>query len=386
MQVHNPDLFLRIARDGTLGLGEAYMDGWWDCEALDEMITRGFRAGLEDKVRNNLRFLIYIVGFRLFNRQSRARAFEVGERHYDIGNDVFEQMLDPHMNYSCGFWASARNLEEAQIAKMEMICAKLQIEAGMKVLDIGCGWGGLVRWMARHHGVHVTGVTVSGEQAKLARDRCADLPVDIEVRDYRELEGQFDRIVSVGMFEHVGQKNYQTFFSKARSLLKDQGLFLLHTIGAGRDGFATDRWIEKYIFPNSVLPPAPALARQAGTFFTIEDWHNFGADYDPTLMAWYRNLNDAWPMLKAHYGRGASSGCSTTTFWSLQVPPARVKTICGSLCSLPVVWMGATGLPAGHPLTDCKPGRATSRRHPRRHLHHRKIPAESGRRPRRCGC
>ena len=302
VQVHNPDLFLRIARDGTLGLGEAYMDGWWDCEALDEMITRGFRAGLEDQVRNNFRFLIYLIGFRLFNRQSRARAFQVGEQHYDIGNDVFEQMLDPHMNYSCGFWESASGLDEAQIAKMEMICAKLQLEPGMKVLDIGCGWGGLARWMAQHHDVHVTGVTVSVEQAKLAQERCADLPVEITVKDYRELEGKFDRIVSVGMFEHVGQRNYRTFFTKSRSLLKDQGLFLLHTIGAGRDGFATDRWIEKYIFPNGVLPPAAALARQAGACFTIEDWHNFGADYDPTLMAWYRNFNAAWPSLKAHYG------------------------------------------------------------------------------------
>ena len=302
VQVHNNALFSRIARHGTLGLGEAYIDGWWDCEALDEMITRGFRAGLEDKVRNNLRFWLYLVGSRLVNRQSRGRAFQVAEQHYDIGNDVFESMLDPHMNYSCAFWDGAQTLEEAQIAKMQMICAKLRLEPKMQVLDIGCGWGGLACWMAQHHGVSVTGVTVSNEQAQLARERCAGLPVTIEIRDYRELEGQFDRIVSVGMFEHVGPRNYRTFFGKTRSLLKDQGLFLLHTIGAGRGGFATDRWIEKYIFPNGVLPPAPTLAEYAGAFFSIEDWHNFGADYDPTLMAWYQNFNDAWPTLKDHYG------------------------------------------------------------------------------------
>ena len=302
VQVHNNALFSRIARHGTLGLGEAYVDGWWDCEALDEMITRGFRAGLEDKVRNNLRFWLYLVGSRLVNRQSRGRAFQVAEQHYDIGNDVFESMLDPHMNYSCAFWDGAQTLEEAQIAKMQMICAKLRLEPKMQVLDIGCGWGGLACWMAQHHGVSVTGVTVSNEQAQLARERCAGLPVTIEIRDYRELEGQFDRIVSVGMFEHVGPRNYRTFFGKTRSLLKDQGLFLLHTIGAGRGGFATDRWIEKYIFPNGVLPPAPTLAEHAGAFFSIEDWHNFGADYDPTLMAWYQNFNDAWPTLKDHYG------------------------------------------------------------------------------------
>ncbi|MGE4635126.1 MAG: cyclopropane fatty acyl phospholipid synthase [Arenicellales bacterium] len=302
IQVHDNTLFLRLARDGTLGLGEAYMDGWWDCPALDEMIDRAFRAGLEDRVRNNSRFLLYLLGCRLLNRQSRTRAFQVGEQHYDIGNDVFESMLDPYMNYSCGYWDSAGDLEQAQIDKMRMICAKLKLEPGMQVLDLGCGWGGLSRWMAERHGVDVTGVTVSKEQAQLARERCAGLPVTIEVRDYRELDGEFDRIVSVGMFEHVGQRNYRAFFQKTYSLLKSEGLFLLHTIGASRGGFATDRWIEKYIFPNGVLPPAQVLAERASAFFTIEDWHNFGADYDPTLMAWHKKFNAAWPQLKAQYG------------------------------------------------------------------------------------
>jgi cyclopropane-fatty-acyl-phospholipid synthase len=302
IEVHDNALFPRLVRDGTLGLGEAYMDGWWDCPALDEMIDRALRAGLEDRVRNNSRFLLYLLGCRLLNRQSRTRAFQVGEQHYDIGNNVFESMLDPYMNYSCGYWDSAGNLEQAQIAKMRMICAKLKLEPGMQVLDLGCGWGGLSRWMAERHGVDVTGVTVSKEQAQLARERCVGLPVTIEVRDYRELDGEFDRIVSVGMFEHVGQRNYRTFFQKTCSLLKSEGLFLLHTIGASRGGFATDRWIEKYIFPNGVLPPAQILAERASAFFTIEDWHNFGADYDPTLMAWHKKFNAAWPQLKTQYG------------------------------------------------------------------------------------
>ncbi|MDP7523861.1 MAG: cyclopropane fatty acyl phospholipid synthase [Arenicellales bacterium] len=302
IEVHDKNLFPRLARDGTLGLGEAYMDGWWDCPALDEMIDRAFRAGLEDKVRNNSRFLLYLLSCRLLNHQSRARAFQVGEQHYDIGNDVFESMLDSYMNYSCGYWDSAGDLEQAQIAKMQMICAKLKLEPGMQVLDLGCGWGGLSRWMAERHGVDVTGVTVSKEQAQLARERCVGLPVAIEVKDYRDLDGEFDRIASVGMFEHVGQRNYRTFFQKTYSLLKSEGLFLLHTIGASRGGFATDRWIEKYIFPNGVLPPAQVLAERAGAFFTIEDWHNFGADYDPTLMAWHKRFNAAWPQLKVQYG------------------------------------------------------------------------------------
>lgn len=302
IQVHNEDLFGRIAQHGTLGLGEAYMDGWWDCDALDEMISRAFRAGLEDQVRNNWRFFLYMMVFRLFNRQSRARAFQVGEQHYDIGNDVFERMLDPYMNYSCAYWAKANSLEAAQEEKMQMICEKLQLEPGMRVLEVGCGWGGLARWMAERHGVSVTGVTVSREQAQLARERCIDLPVEILLDDYRSMTGTYDRIVSVGMFEHVGPKNYRTYFEKTASLLDADGLFLLHTIGAGRDGYATDRWIEKYIFPNGVLPPAPDLAKRASEFYTIEDWHNFGADYDHTLMAWHHRFNAAWPDLSDTYG------------------------------------------------------------------------------------
>ena len=301
IHVHNNALFSRVARDGTLGLGEAYMDGWWDCEALDEMITRGFRAGIEDQIKNNLRFIVYLVGFRLTNRQSRGRAFQVGEKHYDIGNNIFEKMLDPYMNYSCGFWESAKNLTEAQEAKMDMICKKLQLQPGMSVLDIGCGWGGLARWMTQYYGVSVTGITVSKEQAHFAKERCVDLPINIKVIDYRDLEGQYDRIVSVGMFEHVGPKNYKTFFKKSKDLLRPDGLFLLHTIGSGRSRFSTDRWIEKYIFPNGVLPPAADLAKLASEFFVIEDWHNFGSDYDPTLMSWYRNFNQSWPNLKEHY-------------------------------------------------------------------------------------
>ena len=244
-KVKDERLFRRVLRDGTLGLGEAYMDGWWDCERLDELVSRGLRSGLHHSIRNNWRFLLFFFCCRFFNLQSTRRAFIVGEKHYDIGNDVFEAMLDTHMNYSCGYWATAQNLEEAQEDKMEMICRKLLLEPGMKVLDVGCGWGGLSRWMAERYDVEVTGITVSKEQAELARSRCSDLPVAIELTDYRSLSGHYDRIVSVGMFEHVGQKNYRTYFNVLRSLLSDGGIFLLHTIGTGTGDYSSDRWIEK---------------------------------------------------------------------------------------------------------------------------------------------
>ena len=301
IQVHNPDLFRRVIRDGTVGLGEAYMDGWWDCDRIDELFCRGIKAGFEVALRKKLRFLAFHFVLRIFNRQSHKRAFIVGKRHYDIGNDLFDAMLDPHMNYSCGYWSNANNLDSAQEAKMALICRKLQLKPGMRVLDVGCGWGGLSRWMALQHGIEVTGITISREQADLARQRCQDLPVMIELMDYRDLSGQFDCIVSVGMFEHVGRQNYASYFKTMHSLLAPGGLFLLQTIGARRHVYSLDPWIEKYIFPNGMVPPARAIVDGTDKLFTIEDWHNFGADYDRTLMAWYQNLIDAWPSLSGQY-------------------------------------------------------------------------------------
>ena len=301
IQVHNPDLFRRVIRDGTVGLGEAYMDGWWDCDRIDELFCRGIKAGFEVALRKKLRFLAFHFVLRIFNRQSPKRAFIVGKRHYDIGNDLFDAMLDPHMNYSCGYWSNANNLDSAQEAKMALICRKLQLKPGMRVLDVGCGWGGLSRWMALQHGIEVTGITISREQADLARQRWQDLPVMIELMDYRDLSGQFDCIVSVGMFEHVGRQNYASYFKIMHSLLVPGGLFLLQTIGARRHVYSLDPWIEKYIFPNGMVPPARAIVDGTDKLFTIEDWHNFGADYDRTLMAWHQNLIDAWPSLSGQY-------------------------------------------------------------------------------------
>ena len=174
-------------------------------------------------------------------------------------------------------------------------------EGRRRVLDVGCGWGGLSRWMTMQHGVEVTGITISREQADLARQRCQGLPVMIELMDYRDLSGQFDCIVSVGMFEHVGRQNYASYFKTMHSLLAPGGLFLLQTIGARRHVYSMDPWIEKYIFPNGMLPPARAIVDGTDKLFTIEDWHNFGADYDRTLMAWHQNLIDAWPSLSGQY-------------------------------------------------------------------------------------
>ncbi|BEM12575.1 cyclopropane-fatty-acyl-phospholipid synthase [Serratia marcescens] len=301
IRVHNPALFKRILQEGSLGFGESYMDGWWECERLDMLFTRILQAGVDERLPKSLSDIARIAYARLFNRQSRKRAWQVGKEHYDIGNDLFRAMLDPYMQYSCGYWKEAQTLEQAQQAKLRMICEKLQLKPGMTLLDIGCGWGGLAQFAAQNYGVSVHGVTISAEQQKLAQERCAGLDVEILLQDYRDLDRQFDRIVSVGMFEHVGPKNYETYFSVAARNLKPDGLFLLHTIGSNQTDLNVDAWIDKYIFPNGCLPSVRHIAEASEGRFVMEDWHNFGADYDRTLMAWLENFKRAWPDLMGSY-------------------------------------------------------------------------------------
>jgi cyclopropane-fatty-acyl-phospholipid synthase len=305
IQVHDANLYSRVLLEGTLGFGESYMAGEWECHAMDELFDRLLSARIEEQLGGwaRLRLLGEVLRQRLFNRQSEARAFQVGERHYDIGNDIFEAMLGPTMCYSCAYWADAGGLEEAQLNKLDLICRKLELQPGERLLEIGCGWGGLARYAAEHYGVKVTGVTVSKEQQRLARERCRGLPIRVELMDYRRLDGRFDKVVSVGMFEHVGLKNYPIYFDTVQRLMEDNGLFLLHTIGSYKTWPMTDPWIERYIFPNGKLPSAEELAIALNDRFLIEDCHNFGQDYDRTLMAWWERFDAAWPRLSAGYSR-----------------------------------------------------------------------------------
>lgn len=301
LQVHDPRLFARVFAHGSLGLGEAYMDGWWDAERLDQFLTQVIGAGLDRRLALPQKLARWSLG-HLVNLQSAGRAFRIGERHYDRGNDLFERMLDARMIYSCGYWKDAETLDDAQTAKLDLCCRKLGLEKGMRLLDIGCGWGGMARFAAQHYGVSVVGLTVSREQALYAQRFCEGFPVEIRVEDYRAHRGTYDRIVSIGMFEHVGHRNYRTYMRVARSLLVPGGLFLLHTIGRNYSLTRTDPWIEKYIFPNSMVPSPRQITRALEGVFVIEDWHNFGADYDRTLMAWYENFEHAWPELASTYG------------------------------------------------------------------------------------
>jgi cyclopropane-fatty-acyl-phospholipid synthase len=300
-QVHDPRVFRRIALQGSLGAGGSYVDGWWDCERLDELFHRLLRAGV-DRRFSALGEHLYELAARIFNLQRRRRAFLIGPRHYDLGDDLFRTMLDRRMIYTCAYWRNAATLDEAQADKLALVGDKLELKPGMRVLDVGCGWGGTARFLAERYQVEVVGITVSEAQRQHARELCDGLPVEIRLQDYRDLEGRFDRVLSLGMFEHVGVKNYRTFLRVVRDHLVPNGLFLLHTIGSLRSNRSTDAWIDRYVFPNSVLPSAAQIATAAEGLLVLEDWHNFGADYDDTLMHWWANFERGWPTLAESYG------------------------------------------------------------------------------------
>lgn len=306
MQIHDRRLATRLLVGGSLALGESYMDGWWDAASLDDLMAKLLAAGL-DRRAPGLADLRDAVAARLVNLQLGRRVFTVGERHYDLGNDLYQAMLGRRMVYSCGYWHDrdgmrAESLDAAQEAKLDLVCRKLGLRPGMRVLDIGCGWGEALKFAAERYGVSGVGVTVSREQLAFAAGLCEGLPLEFRLQDYRELRGErFDRVFSIGMFEHVGVRNYRVYFDIVRSLLPPDGLFLLHSIGSNRSRRRTDPWIARYIFPNSMLPSARQLAEASEGLFVIEDWHNFGADYDLTLQAWRENSEAAWERLPARY-------------------------------------------------------------------------------------
>ena len=204
--------YSRMLRDGTMGFGEAFMEGWLGCERFDLLAERAFRADLSSRFEVRAA-LVTALRAKLNPFGSRRRSFEIGDLHYDAGNDFFESLLDPTMAYSCGYWEHADGLEAAQRAKLDLICRKLKLEPGMRVLDIGSGWGSFARYATEHYGVSVLGITVSRQQIEFAGRFCAGLPAKFHYLDYRDLNETFDRVVSVGMFEHVGRRYYPEFFA-----------------------------------------------------------------------------------------------------------------------------------------------------------------------------
>jgi cyclopropane-fatty-acyl-phospholipid synthase len=346
IQIHEPAFYGRVWAGRNLGLGESYMDGWWDCPRLDEFFARLLRSGAEQSLRLTPGLVLRALAQRVFNFQTRGRSRQVIDRHYDLGNDLFQAMLDPGMNYSCGYWKGARSLEEAQVQKLELVCQKLMLRPGMRLLDIGCGWGALAKHAAQHHGAQVLGITLSLPQKLYAEESCRGLPVAFRVQDYRELRDQaFDRVASIGMFEHVGHKNAGAFLDIVRGHLKEDGIFLLHTIGGNSSRAGVDPWIAKYIFPNGELPSQARLSRAMEGRFVLEDWHGFGGDYDRTLMAWHGNFTEHWPRLKDRFDQRFFR---MWTYYLLSCAGAfRARNI-----QLWQVAMSRWGLEGGYPVRD----------------------------------
>ena len=303
LRVIDERFYTTVLAGGVVAFGESYMNGWWECERLDELIYLALLADLEHRIKP-LKVLLPVILSKFSNRQKRSKAFQIGEHHYDLGNELYTRMLDKRMVYTCGYWRGATDLDQAQEAKLDLVCRKMGLQPGMSVLDIGCGWGGFAKFAAEKYGTDVVGVTVSKEQIELGRKMCAGLTVDLRFQDYRDVQAQFDRIVSLGMFEHVGAKNYRTFMQVVDRCLNSDGLFLLHTIGANTAKEAIDAWTDKYIFPGGMLPTQQRITRATDGLFVMEDWHNFGVDYDPTLMAWMQNVDSHWLELeKVGYDR-----------------------------------------------------------------------------------
>jgi cyclopropane-fatty-acyl-phospholipid synthase len=301
IQISDRRFYERVFREPHLTLGEGYMSGWWDCEQIDEMLARVLLGRLDQKIRGDWRVGMFILQSRLINQQSAARAYQVGQHHYDLGNDLYCAMLDRRLNYTCAYWKNAATLDEAQEAKLDLICKKIGARPGMRILELGCGFGAFAKFAAERYGATVLGVTVSKEQVALGMQLCQGLPVELRLQDYRTVEGQYDAVISIGIMEHVGYRNYRAYMQLAARCLKPGGVAFIHTIGSNVDVTSTDPFTNKYIFPNGMLPSIAQLSKAMEDIFMVEDLHNIGPHYDPTLMAWCANFDRAWPELKEHY-------------------------------------------------------------------------------------
>jgi cyclopropane-fatty-acyl-phospholipid synthase len=301
IRVLNEDLYARLLSGGSLAAGESYVDGWWEAEELDQFFHRLFMADIHERFYRDWKTRLASLYARLFNRQTQRRSRRVADVHYNMGSDLFEVMLDRRMSYTCAYWEGARNLDEAQEAKLELICRKLELEPGMSILDLGCGWGAFAKYAAEKYRVSVLGVNIAQEQVAVARELCRGLPVEFRVADYRDVRGRFDRVVSIGIMEHIGPKNYGIYMEHAARCLKEDGIAFVHTIGQNAATYRCDPWFDRHIFPNGVTPSMGQLASSMDGLFVFEDCQNIGPHYDPTLMAWHENFARGWPSLRDKY-------------------------------------------------------------------------------------
>lgn len=297
IHINDKYLFVKLYFGRSLALGETYMDRGWEANNLYAFASKMFNSDLAHFFsKRSFGDYWRDISARVRNLQNIVRARQVVKQHYNINDDIYDVMLDESMAYTCGYWPHADNLAMAQVAKANLVCQKLGLESEDKTLDVGCGWGGFADFAARKYGAEVVGVTLSSKQANIAKERTKNLPVEIRTQDYREIheENVYDKVTSIGMLEHVGVKNYDEFFRIIHRAIKSDGLFLLHNIGSPTPVFRANPWVDKYIFPNGVAPSLSQFIAHAEKYFRVEDVHNFGADYVPTLKAWWENFDNNW--------------------------------------------------------------------------------------------
>ncbi len=294
-QIHDHETWTRVFAEGSLGLGEAYMDGLWDCADLAEFFNRVVGARIQTKIPITLNLIWQVFQARFLNMQTKSRAKRVARMHYNE-TDAYKASLDDRMTGSCGYWTDGvTNIDEAQEAKLDLVCRKIELKKGERVLDIGCGWGAFMGFAAEKYGASCVGVTVSPDQVAYARQRYKGLDADFQVKDYRDFTDKVDKIVSMGMFEHVGYRNFPAYFAMARKAIRDDGLFMLHTIGSPDTQTTIEGWLEKYIFPGGVIPSLQQIGKAIENVWDIVDLQNIGPHYDKTLIAWNENFQKKWP-------------------------------------------------------------------------------------------
>jgi len=320
LKVNDERFYGRVLRQGSLGFGESYMDGWWDCEQIEELFYLIFTSGVRDKIKPNADLYLAFLKSKLFNMQSKVRSRRVAEDHYDLPTEIYMSFLDPYNQYTSACFEGPEDLNTAQEQTLELICKKLQLKSSDNVLDIGCGWGGFAKFAAEHCGCRVVGVSISSVQIGYAKNYCQGLPVDIIYSDYRDLApeftGAFDKVLIRGMIEHVGRKNYRRLMRTVHRCLNDghSSLFLLDTLGGNTSVSMADPWVDEYVFPGGMAPSIEQLGRASQGLFIVEDWHNFGFSYYKTLIGWDGNFEENWDktreQLKPYYDNTLKAWCA----------------------------------------------------------------------------
>jgi cyclopropane-fatty-acyl-phospholipid synthase len=293
IQVHDEQFFDCLYRSASEGLGDSYVQGFWDSDDLTETLGRfiaiGGRSALKGPIAHNMQT----------TESEQKKSLEVVDSHYESKNGLYSNMLDPYMQYSCALWDDdTHNLQEAQIKKMRLIGQKLELQPGDHVLDIGCGWGGLPKFLSETFGCRVTGINLAEHHIDYANQRMAHNKVKVIKQDYRDLTEKYDKIYCIGVSEHFGLNNYKQFMQIVHDQLNPGGIFLLHTIGENVTRPKADTWITKNIFPNGYIPSLSLISQCAEGLFITEDVHNFNTSYEKTLLAWDANFQRNWNLIR----------------------------------------------------------------------------------------